>query len=75
MEEDELTEAEFTRRFKARMLLRAHPRTHFDPDEDGPGESIADYAEHTAPTYFEEGWLSKEGPEACADSDMSYWGE
>ena len=72
---DDLTLEQFTRRFVARMLLRCGDRTHFEADEDGPGESIAGYAEQTAPTYFEEDWTRRDGPEACADYDMSYWGE
>lgn len=60
---------EFCARFKAHMLRRAG-RPAFDD-----GESIADYADETAPTYWEEGWLRDQGPEACADADMSYWGD
>ena len=59
---------EFCARFKARMLERAGEQ--FDD-----GESIADYAEATAPTYFEIDEWRDEGPEDCADADMSYWGE
>lgn len=65
----ELTQEEFCARFKAHMLKRAGAT--FDD-----GESIADYADETAPTYWEdEAWLRKEGPEACADADMDYWEE
>ena len=66
----ELTQEEFCRRFVARVLDRCGTRTQFDD-----GESIADYASETAPTYWETEWQRKEGPEACADADMSYWGE
>lgn len=59
---------EFVQRFKARMLSVAG--TKFDD-----GESIADYADETAPTYWEEKGQREDGPEECADSDMSYWGE
>lgn len=65
-----MTEDEFCQRFKARMLHRVYPRTHFDD-----GESIADYADDTAPTYWEQEHDRKEGPEACADTDISYWGD
>jgi hypothetical protein len=66
-----LEKEEFCRRFKARMLERCHPRTHFDD-----GESIAEYADDTAPTYWEDhGGPLCETPEECADADMSYWGE
>ncbi|MBO9380306.1 hypothetical protein GG804_26425 [Sphingomonas histidinilytica] len=64
----EITEDEFCARFKARMLARAG--SHFDD-----GESIADYADETAPSYFETDWQRALGPEECADSEMSYWGE
>lgn len=67
----EPTREEFCARFKTRMMARCAPRTHFDD-----GDSIADYADETAPTYWEDDeWRSEEGPEACADIDMSYWGE
>ena len=60
---------EFLRRFKARMIERAGQT--FDD-----GSSIAEYADETGPTYWEEDSLIRdEGPEACADADMSYWGE
>ncbi|KMS64088.1 hypothetical protein V475_20165 [Sphingobium baderi LL03] len=64
-----MTKDEFCARFKARMIARAGET--FDD-----GESIADYADDTAPSYWEEnGWLRDQGPEDCADADMSYWGE
>ena len=59
---------EFCARFKARMLERAGPT--FDD-----GSSIADYADETAPTYWETDWQRENGPEQCADDDMSYWGD
>jgi hypothetical protein len=67
----DITREEFCARFKARMLARCGPRTVFDD-----GESIAEYADMTAPSYFEDDdWLRREGPEACADADISYWGD
>jgi len=64
-----LTQEEFCTRFKAHMLKRAGPT--FDD-----GESIAEYADDAATAYWEdEGWLRDQGPEECADADMSYWGE
>lgn len=63
-----LAEAEFCARFKARMLAVAGPT--FDD-----GDSIAEYADETAPTYWETDWQRALGPEECADADMSYWGE
>jgi len=68
MSSEVVGEAEFCARFKARMLKRAGPT--FDD-----GDSIADYADETAPSYFAEPYQREEGPEACADSDMSYWEE
>jgi len=65
---DQLTQAEFCARFKAHMLKYGGPTF-----EDG--SSIADYADDTAPTYWEQPSDREEGPEACADADMSYWGE
>lgn len=64
-----LSQGEFCARFKARMLAMSGA-TVFDD-----GESIAGYADATAPTYFQTGWQREEGPETCADADMSYWGE
>ncbi len=58
--------AEFCARFKAHMLERAGPT--FDN-----GDSIAEYADDTAPSYWEDPF--GETPEDCADADMSYWGE
>lgn len=57
---------DFCARFKARMLVVAGP-TFRD------GESVADYAEMAAPTYWDDPDLRDEGPEACADADISYW--
>lgn len=59
---------EFLARFKARMVDRAGER--FDD-----GASVADYANETGPTYWDDPQQRKDGPEECADSDMSYWGE
>jgi hypothetical protein len=65
---DTITKEEFVKRFVAHMLAVAGPQ--FDD-----GESIEDYALETAPTYWAEDYQRAEGPEACADADMSYWGE
>lgn len=66
---DELTREEWCKRFVTHMIDRAGA-DHFDD-----GELILDYANEVAPTYFETLWQRSEGPEACADADMSYWGE
>lgn len=63
-----LDKATFCARFKAAMLRRAGPT--FDD-----GTSIADYADETAPSYFDEQHQDGESPEACADADISDWGE
>ena len=61
--------AEFCARFKAHMLKR----TPFDKFDDGM--TVAEYADETAPTYFDEPEYRADGPEACAEADISYWGE
>ena len=65
---DKLTLEEFCARFKAKMLAVVGPT--FDD-----GDSVADYADETAPTYFEEADQRIEGPEECALTDISYWEE
>jgi len=64
----DITKSEFCARFKARMLDCGG--SHFDD-----GESIADYADEIAPSYWETPWQWEMGPEECADADISYWGE
>lgn len=59
---------EFCRRFKVHMLAIAGSK--FDDRS-----SIASYAEETAPAYWDEPDLRKEGPEECAQTDVSYWGD
>lgn len=59
---------EFCRRFTARMIARMGKT--FDD-----GDSIEEYADQAAPTYWEDVSTREEGPEDCADSDISYWGE
>jgi len=63
-----LSKEEFCARFKARMLAVAGEK--FDD-----GDSIAEYADDTAPSYYEDRLDHDESPEECADADMSYWGE
>lgn len=65
---DPLKQEEFCARFKAHMLK--YGGLIFDD-----GSSIADYAEEVAPTYWEDESQRRDGPESCADADMSYWGE
>lgn len=53
--------------FTARMAAVAGP-TFAD------GDSIAEYAETEAgPSYWDDPEQRAEGPEECADSDISYW--
>jgi len=63
-----ITEEEFCRRF-VECMVRACGETFDD------GTSIREYAAETAPTYWQDDWQRKQGPEACAEADMSYWGE
>lgn len=62
------TEEEFIARFVKHMVQCAGP--NFDD-----GTSVEDYAREVAPLYFAEIDQRADGPEECADSDMSYWGE
>ena len=64
-----MTKEEFCARFVAHMTEKAG-FTHFDD-----GESVAEYAAMIAPSYWEEPYQREEGPEACAEVDMDYWGE
>jgi hypothetical protein len=66
---------EFLARFKARMMLA--PFTRFRNEDGSEGELVADYADEVGQLYFDDPdpYLRREGPEACADADMSYWGE
>lgn len=64
-----MTEAEFTRRFTEHAIRMAG----FDTFDDGV--SVADYCAEFAPSYFRDPLYRDEGPEACAEGDMSYWGE
>jgi hypothetical protein len=63
-----MTKEEFLARFKARMLAAAGEK--FDD-----GSSIAEYAGDIAATYWDDEEQRAEGPEECANSDMSYWGD
>ena len=67
MTEPEITKEEFCARFKARMLEVT--------DKFDDGSSVAEYADETAPTYWDDPDQRAEGPEECADADMSCWGE
>lgn len=68
MSEPNMTKEEFVARFKARIVAVAGET--FDD-----GESIAEYADGVASSYYDEPDQRADGPEVCADSDMSYWGD
>lgn len=68
MEPSEIFREDFLRRFKAEMLRIGGEK--FDD-----GSSIADYADEIGPTYWDNIEQRIEGPEACAQADISYWGE
>lgn len=62
-----LSQEEFCTRFKARMLRMY---TEFND-----GSSVADYADLTAPDYFNDHYRDDPSmtPEECAEADMSPW--
>lgn len=64
-----MTLQEFTDRFTAHCLKQCG-FTHFDD-----GMSVADYCNDVAKSYHSDSIYAGDGPEACAESDMSYWGE
>ncbi|KPL55537.1 hypothetical protein ABB55_27620 [Prosthecomicrobium hirschii] len=61
-----MTQSEFIERFVAHMIAEAGETF---PD----GTSVAEYARETAQTYWDDEDQRSEGPEECADCDMSYW--
>ncbi len=63
-----LSKEDFCSRFKVHMLKLAG-------DKFDDGTSIADYADETAPTYFDDQHQAGESPEDCAEADISYWGD
>ena len=65
---EDLALEDFCARFKTKMLAVAGPT--FDD-----GDSIADYADETGPTYFKNPNHRSKGPEECALTDISYWEE
>lgn len=64
-----MTLEEFTRRFTAEAKRIAG----FDTFDDGT--TVDDYCKEVAPSYHASPLYRDEGPEACADADVSYWGE
>ena len=64
---DKLSKEEFCARFKAHMVKVAG-------DTFGDGSSVSEYADDTAPTYFDEQYQRDAGSaESWAEEDMSYW--
>lgn len=62
-----MEQVEFCTRFVAE-IMRATARR-----KDEPRTYFEQYAQEVAPTYFEDKDQRAEGPERCAQSDMSYW--
>lgn len=65
----EMSLDEFTRRFTAEAIRLSG----FDTFDDGT--SVADYCKEVAASYHSDLHYREDGPEACAESDVSYWGE
>lgn len=63
-----MTKEQFVGRFVAEMMTAA-------PIYDGSADELRAYAEEVAPTYYDEEWQREDGPEACAQADISYWEE
>lgn len=60
---------EFTRRFTAEAKRIAG----FDTFSDGM--PVEEYCEEVAASYYADPLYRNDGPEACAEGDVSYWGE
>ena len=65
----DLTEMEFVRRFTDRCL-KVCGFTHFED-----GMSVDEYCGDVAKSYYDDPDYRADGPEVCAEEDMSYWGE
>lgn len=65
-----LSKEDFCARFKARMIAVIGDR---EVSEDGM--RTAEYADETAPTYFDQQYKEEPDstPEDWADEDISYW--
>ena len=76
-----MTLEEFTRRFTAetleeftrRFTAEAKRIAGFDTFDDGT--SVDEYCKDVAASYHADLLYRDVGPEACAESDVSYWGE
>lgn len=65
----QLSKEEFTRRFTAEAIRLAGFETFDD------GTKVSDYCTETAASYYADPSYREDGPEACAEGDVSYWGE
>lgn len=63
-----MTKDDFCARFVAEMMKAA-------PIYDGSPEELQAYAEEIAPTYWSDEDQRSDGPEECAQADISYWEE
>jgi hypothetical protein len=69
----EMQPGEFVARFTAELVSLVGP-TYFEEGDPEP-RPTADYAAMVAPTYYDDADQRVDGPEECARSDHSYWGE
>ncbi|MDZ4393787.1 hypothetical protein [Cypionkella sp.] len=65
----ELTKEQFIDRYVAHTL-KTCGFTKFD---DGP--DVESYAREAAAAVWDDPMYREDGPEACAEGDMEYWGE
>jgi len=68
-EGESMTLEEFTQRFTAEAKRLAG----FDTFDDGV--TVEDYCKDVAASYYADPIYRDDGPEGCAESDVSYWGE
>lgn len=64
-----MNKEEFCARFVTHMLAMA-PFAEFSD-----GDTVEKYARETAPLYFDNSDQRADGPEECAEADISCWGE
>lgn len=62
----EITEAEFLKRFTAFLIK-------YGGEAWADGEPMENYAKDVAPAYWGDASQREDGPEACAEADMSCW--
>ena len=59
--------------FKARFAAEAKRIAGFEVFDDGT--TVDEYCEMISESYYSDPFYRDDGPEACAESDVSYWGE